>query len=32
MGDDVGEVLGRMRTQNWNKMAMDTKTWKRIVE
>jgi len=27
---DVREVLGKMRIQNWIKMAVDRKAWKRI--
>jgi hypothetical protein len=28
---DVGEGLGRIKIQNWSKMAMDRKAWKRVV-
>jgi len=30
--DDVREFLGKMKTQNWSKMAMGREAWKRIVE
>jgi hypothetical protein len=29
---DVRKFLGKMETQNWNKMAMDREVWKRTVE
>jgi hypothetical protein len=30
--DDVREDLGRLKIQNWSKMAMDREAWKRFVE
>jgi len=30
--DDVRQVLGKMKIQNWSKMAMDGEEWKRIAE
>ena len=27
---DVGEELGRMKIQNWSKMAMEREAWKRV--
>ena len=30
--DDVREDLGRMKIQNWSKMAMDREAWERFVE
>jgi hypothetical protein len=32
MGDGVRADLGKMRIQNWGKMAMDREAWKRIAE
>jgi len=31
-GDDVREVVGRMKFQNWSKMAMDREASKRTVQ
>jgi hypothetical protein len=30
--DDVREVLGKIKIQNWSKMTMDREEWKIIVE
>jgi hypothetical protein len=30
--DDIRADLGKMKIQNWSKMAMDRETWKRTVE
>jgi hypothetical protein len=30
--DHVRKDLGKMKIQNWSKMAMDREAWKRIVE
>jgi hypothetical protein len=30
--DDVRKGLGKMKIQNWSKMAVDREEWKRIVE
>ena len=30
--NNVRKVLGKMKVQNWSKVAMDREAWKRIVE
>jgi hypothetical protein len=30
--DDIREDLGKMKVQNWSKIAMDRDAWRRIVE